>query len=189
MQDAAFDEINDPAKYEDLVQRGLRRLSLKAFRAAVIVHQFRHEPRFAPVFTLMTLLMEIDNNLSKWRFHHAAMVHRFLGLKSGTGGSSGVRCAPHERACRPAVCLTYEQLPSSDMLPSHCLWRPVRHIAVPAPCRLFTAPSRCHALLERRIGVSIVTTTYFRPAFHLVATVLVGRNLRSVQQPVCIMIR
>ncbi|XXQ34781.1 Tryptophan 2,3-dioxygenase [Plasmodiophora brassicae] len=89
-QDAAFDEINDPAKYEDLVQRGLRRLSLKAFRAAVIVHQFRHEPRFAPVFTLMTLLMEIDNNLSKWRFHHAAMVHRFLGLKSGTGGSSGV---------------------------------------------------------------------------------------------------
>lgn len=34
-------------------------------------------------------LMDIDELMTRWRTRHALMVHRMLGIKLGTGGSSG----------------------------------------------------------------------------------------------------
>ena len=36
------------------------------------------------------LLVEHDENISLWRFHHVLMVERMLGMKRGTGGSEGI---------------------------------------------------------------------------------------------------
>jgi len=34
-------------------------------------------------------LLEIDVQLSSWRYRHMNMVHRMIGTRIGTGGSSG----------------------------------------------------------------------------------------------------
>jgi tryptophan 2,3-dioxygenase len=33
--------------------------------------------------------MDVDSLLAKWRYEHVMMVHRMIGTKIGTGGSSG----------------------------------------------------------------------------------------------------
>jgi len=35
-------------------------------------------------------LVDIDEGLAEWRYRHVMMVHRTIGKKPGTGGSSGV---------------------------------------------------------------------------------------------------
>jgi tryptophan 2,3-dioxygenase len=34
-------------------------------------------------------LLEIDEQLSTWRYRHMSMVHRTIGTRIGTGGSTG----------------------------------------------------------------------------------------------------
>jgi len=41
-------------------------------------------------FIMQDLMIEHDENISLWRFHHVLMVERMLGMKPGTGGSEGV---------------------------------------------------------------------------------------------------
>ena len=38
---------------------------------------------------LLRALVDIDELMTMWRQRHALMVHRMLGVKMGTGGSSG----------------------------------------------------------------------------------------------------
>ena len=33
--------------------------------------------------------MDVDEYLTTWRYRHSLMVHRMIGIKLGTGGSSG----------------------------------------------------------------------------------------------------
>ena len=40
-------------------------------------------------FQLLETLLEIDNQLSNWRFRHINMVKRMIGTRIGTGGSTG----------------------------------------------------------------------------------------------------
>ena len=40
-------------------------------------------------FQMMSLMMDIDENFTAWRYRHALMAQRMLGTKIGTGGSSG----------------------------------------------------------------------------------------------------
>ena len=46
---------------------GERRLSHKAFQGAMMIYLYRDEPRFHQPFQLLTLLMDIDSLLTKWR--------------------------------------------------------------------------------------------------------------------------
>jgi tryptophan 2,3-dioxygenase len=38
---------------------------------------------------MQDLLIEHDENIALWRYHHVLMVERMLGMKRGTGGSEG----------------------------------------------------------------------------------------------------
>jgi len=40
-------------------------------------------------FQLLNCLLEIDEQLSSWRYRHMNMVHRMIGMRIGTGGSTG----------------------------------------------------------------------------------------------------
>lgn len=40
-------------------------------------------------FIMQDLLVEHDENIALWRYHHVLMVERMLGMKPGTGGSEG----------------------------------------------------------------------------------------------------
>ncbi|KAG5262636.1 hypothetical protein AALO_G00277180 [Alosa alosa] len=84
-----FTSLFDEQRHDDLMSKGERRLSYKALQGALMIYFYREEPRFQVSFQLLTSLMDIDSLMSKWRYHHVCMVHRMIGSKMGTGGSSG----------------------------------------------------------------------------------------------------
>ena len=50
---------------------------------------YRGYPLLHLPFQLLNELLEIDEQLSNWRYRHMNMVHRMIGTRVGTGGSSG----------------------------------------------------------------------------------------------------
>ncbi|HEV7699804.1 MAG TPA: tryptophan 2,3-dioxygenase family protein [Pyrinomonadaceae bacterium] len=59
-------------------------------RVGAIVEILTHPEKHADLFIMQDLLIEHDENISLWRYHHVLMVERMLGKKRGTGGSEGV---------------------------------------------------------------------------------------------------
>lgn len=76
-------------KYKVLQEKGERRLSYRAMQAALLITLYQTEPILHLPYKLISTLVDIDENFTLWRYRHALMVHRQLGLKMGTGGSSG----------------------------------------------------------------------------------------------------
>lgn len=64
-------------------------LSSKARRAALFIMLYRGYPLLQLPFQLLNSLLEIDEQLSSWRYRHMNMVHRMIGSRIGTGRSSG----------------------------------------------------------------------------------------------------
>jgi len=64
-------------------------LSQAANRAALFIMLYRGYPLLQQPFQLLNCLLEIDEQLSSWRYRHMNMVHRMIGTRIGTGGSSG----------------------------------------------------------------------------------------------------
>jgi len=64
-------------------------LSSAASRAALFIMLYRGYPLLQQPFQLLNCLLEIDEQLSSWRYRHMNMVHRMIGTRIGTGGSSG----------------------------------------------------------------------------------------------------
>ena len=60
-----------------------------AMQAALFITIYRNLPIFQMPFELLNTLSEIDELLSNWRYRHFMMVRRMIGLRVGTGGTSG----------------------------------------------------------------------------------------------------
>ena len=86
---ASFHALLDAKEYDRLQATGQIRLGRQAFLAAIFIYQYRDEPILFLPFQYLTLLVEIDEMLTRWRARHVIMVQRMLGTKIGTGGSSG----------------------------------------------------------------------------------------------------
>jgi tryptophan 2,3-dioxygenase len=65
------------------------KLSDKARRAALFIMLYRDYPILQNPYRLLNLLLEIDELLATWRWRHMNMVHRMIGTRVGTGGSTG----------------------------------------------------------------------------------------------------
>ena len=63
----AFEGIANLDQYDESVQRGERRFMHKAFQGALMIALYRDQPRFHQPFKLITLLIDIDSLLTKWR--------------------------------------------------------------------------------------------------------------------------
>jgi tryptophan 2,3-dioxygenase len=86
-----FFALFDEGTHDRLVAEGQRRLSLRATQAALLIHLYRDQPILHLPFRFLTLLVDVDELIATWRYRHALMVHRMIGTKIGTGGSSGHR--------------------------------------------------------------------------------------------------
>ena len=75
--------------FEDSGANAERQLSPKACRAALFIMLYRGYPIVQLPFQLLNNLLEIDEQLSTWRYRHMNMVHRMIGTRIGTGGSTG----------------------------------------------------------------------------------------------------
>ncbi len=87
--DSYFQSVFKPEVHEALRKEGKLRFGYNATLAALLINLYRDEPILKGPFNLLTKLVEIDQNLTTWRYRHAQMVLRILGKKIGTGGSSG----------------------------------------------------------------------------------------------------
>ncbi|HAV77577.1 MAG TPA: tryptophan 2,3-dioxygenase [Anaerolineae bacterium] len=64
-------------------------ISPSAMQAALFITLYRDLPIFQLPFELLNTLSEIDELLSNWRYRHFSMVRRMIGIRAGTGGTSG----------------------------------------------------------------------------------------------------
>ncbi|MFN8775922.1 MAG: tryptophan 2,3-dioxygenase [Flavobacteriales bacterium] len=66
-----------------------QRLSDRARRSALFIMLYRDYPILQNPYRLLNHLLEIDELLATWRWRHMNMVHRMIGTRVGTGGSTG----------------------------------------------------------------------------------------------------
>lgn len=66
-----------------------RALSPPACRSALFIMLYRGYPLLQLPYQVLHQLQEIDEQLSTWRYRHMSMVHRTIGMRIGTGGSTG----------------------------------------------------------------------------------------------------
>src|SRR5580704_719504 len=66
-----------------------RSLSPSACRAGLFIMIYPGYPILQLPYRLLIALLEMDEQLSTWRYRHMHMVHRTIGTRVGTGGSSG----------------------------------------------------------------------------------------------------
>ncbi len=81
---SAFDEIIFKRNSDNP-----RKLSARACRSALFIMLYRDYPLLQHPFQLLNTLLDIDELLAAWRYRHMNMVHRMIGTRVGTGGSSG----------------------------------------------------------------------------------------------------
>ena len=60
-----------------------------ALRAALFIMLYRDFPVFQTSYQILDALIEIDHHLSNWRHKHLIMVRRMIGMRVGTGNTSG----------------------------------------------------------------------------------------------------
>ncbi len=86
-----YEAMFDPRRHAEQQAAGKRRLSHRAFQAALFITLYRDQPALHQPFRLLELLMDADEGFTTWRYRHAQMVLRMIGRRIGTGGSAGAR--------------------------------------------------------------------------------------------------
>ncbi|MFU8803195.1 MAG: tryptophan 2,3-dioxygenase [Bradymonadaceae bacterium] len=87
------------------------------------LHRLYREPeKFHHLYTLTEALVEHDQNILLWRFHHVRVVERLIGTKKmGTGGSAGVQylSSTLSRRAYPLLWEVRGRLCDEDVYSSH----------------------------------------------------------------------
>ncbi|WP_343714969.1 tryptophan 2,3-dioxygenase family protein [Inquilinus sp.] len=116
-----FDALFDETRHAEEAAQGAWRMSWRALQAALFITLYRDEPALQVPFGLLSLLMDIDETMTLWRYRHALMVQRMIGLKTGTGGSSGhdylARTAERHRVFGDLFTLSTYLIPRSALPP------------------------------------------------------------------------
>ncbi|MEW5422418.1 tryptophan 2,3-dioxygenase family protein [Amorphus sp. 3PC139-8] len=80
----SFKALFDPEAHSDAW-----RMSPQAVQAALFITVYSDRPVLHVPSRIFQTLMDIDETMTLWRYRHALMVQRMIGVKIGTGGSSG----------------------------------------------------------------------------------------------------
>lgn len=65
------------------------RMSRSALQAVLFINLYRDQPILQIPFQFLSKWLEIDELMATWRYRHMSMVRRMIGMRVGTGGSSG----------------------------------------------------------------------------------------------------
>ncbi|WP_133472609.1 tryptophan 2,3-dioxygenase family protein [Sediminibacterium goheungense] len=78
------------AHYTDEQATAMKTLfSPAALRSALFIMLYRDFPLFQTSYQVLDALIEIDHLMSSWRHKHLVMVRRMIGMRVGTGNTSG----------------------------------------------------------------------------------------------------
>ena len=86
-----FEAAFDPDRHAEMIAAGSRRMSYRAFQAALFISLYRDHPALQEPHRLLETLVDVDEGFTTWRYRHALMVQRMIGAKIGTGGSAGAK--------------------------------------------------------------------------------------------------
>jgi tryptophan 2,3-dioxygenase len=64
-------------------------MSLNASLAVLFITAYQDRPLLQAPFRLLEAIVELDRLVALWRYRHTMMVSRMIGMRVGTGGSSG----------------------------------------------------------------------------------------------------
>lgn len=84
-----FHALFEPSEYAELLKDGTRRMSQRATLAVLFISTYREYPLLQLPYQFLDSVIELDKLVSIWRFRHTMMVSRMIGMRVGTGGSSG----------------------------------------------------------------------------------------------------
>jgi len=84
-----FEEVFGASAGASLSAAPGRHLSRRALQAALLINLYRDEPILHLPFQLLAAVTEVERNFTTWRQRHAQMALRMIGMRIGTGGSSG----------------------------------------------------------------------------------------------------
>lgn len=84
-----FEALFNKATFDKLTEENQFRMSQKSILGAIFIDLYRDVPAFQQPYQILEKLVDIDEEFTQWRYRHTVMVHRMLGTKIGTGGSSG----------------------------------------------------------------------------------------------------
>lgn len=87
--DYVFFEQSHPSFTDDHLQLLRSNFSSKALRAALFIMLYRDFPVFQTSYQVLDAVIEIDHLMSNWRHKHLIMVRRMIGMRVGTGNTSG----------------------------------------------------------------------------------------------------
>ncbi|WP_052599950.1 tryptophan 2,3-dioxygenase [Aureispira sp. CCB-QB1] len=65
------------------------RLSPRSLQAALFITLYRDYPLMQMPYQFLSKWLEIDELMANWRYRHMSMVRRMIGMRVGTGGSTG----------------------------------------------------------------------------------------------------
>lgn len=84
-----FLEQDHESLNEETKQLLRNNFSSKALRAALFIMLYRDFPLFQTSYQILDELIETDNLMATWRHKHMVMVKRMIGMRVGTGNTSG----------------------------------------------------------------------------------------------------
>ena len=84
-----FLALFEQESYANLVKDGSRRMSQTATLAVLFISTYRQYPLLQLPYQFLDAVIELDKLVSLWRYRHTMMVSRMIGMRVGTGGSSG----------------------------------------------------------------------------------------------------
>jgi tryptophan 2,3-dioxygenase len=87
--DYVFLEQNAARYNEEQLALLRNSFSSVALRSALFIMLYRDFPVFQTSYQILDALIEIDHHLSNWRHKHLIMVRRMIGMRVGTGNTSG----------------------------------------------------------------------------------------------------
>lgn len=87
--DYVFFQKQSDGYTEDQLQALSTSFSPTAMRAALFIMLYRDFPVFQTSYQILDSLIEINHMLSNWRHKHFIMVRRMIGMRVGTGNTSG----------------------------------------------------------------------------------------------------
>jgi tryptophan 2,3-dioxygenase len=115
----SFQAFFQPEQYQELLDKGARRLSFTATQAALFIFLYREYPLLQLPFRFLEALIELDEVFTLWRHRHAQMAFRMIGSRVGTGGSSGHEYLS-QAAAKHRVFTDFSVL-SAFLIPRHSL--------------------------------------------------------------------
>ncbi len=87
--DYVFFEQSHPSVPAEQLEMLRSSFTPKALKAALFIMLYRDFPVFQTSYQILDSLIEIDHLMSSWRHKHLIMVRRMIGMRVGTGNTSG----------------------------------------------------------------------------------------------------